>query len=835
MNAARLWRGLSIGVLVMATLANLPALRLAAEPFSPARRAVAALPGVQTVTYDARSGRVTFLMGAALYRPGAAVRGNPAAIALEFLARYPQLYGLADPAHELALLRTTGDGLGQVHVRLRQQYRGLPVFGRSLYVHLDAHGDVIGTNGHIAPDLALDTTPALGAPAAEALALRAAAESSQGTAAAARATLVVYVDDDDRARLAWQVEVWDPAGPSVDRYFVAARGGEILAVIPRLATDKVRELYDAQNRENLPGVLIAQEGEIPRDPAAKSAYEKMGLVYDYYLKTHNRDSIDDRGWTLVTVVHFSQDYNWNFWDGQHIVFGDPDVSIRGASGAFALDVVAHETTHGVVQFTADLIYHNQSGALNESYADLFGVMLDREDWHYSEDTPYGSWYPTPWAHDLEDPTLGGAYDPNDIWGSYGQPAKMSDYANFPDTREGDWGGVHTNGGITGHAAYLVAQSMGGDVAGRVPVEHIWYRALATYLTENSDFWDFATAIRQSASDLQDEYPGAVQAVEDALVAVELDGERPAPAPTPSPTPRRGATPAPLPTPANTAGCSELVKNGGFEDRRPDPWVEHGGADYALIADQWPHTGQNSVWLGGIDAEADQDTFQYIYQDVTVPANARSATLTYWRWIHPRLSDPHAGAATFPVLLADTHGQIVATLETLSSADDGDTWAQSSLDLRRYAGKTVRLAYTANIVHGNVSSLFVDDVSLLACTGDQAPTPVPGPGIAVSGLVTDADSGRGISGAGVFVLIPGLSATDATADNRVSRDEIFTYAYADRSGRYTLDKPLARGTVYSLVVLADGYYAVVADDAIDTAQWGDVSEWSELNMEMQQAR
>jgi Zn-dependent metalloprotease len=358
-----------------------------------ARESVAAPPGAPaglTVAYDPAAGNVTFLMGGRLYTPGPAAAATVAA-AFEFLARYPDLYGLADPARELALLRTTGDGLGRVHVRLRQLYRGLPVFGRSLYVHLDAHGTVIGSNGHIAPGLALDTTPALGAPAAEALALRAAARA--GAVAAAPATLVVYVDDDGRAWLAWQVELWDASVPARDRYFVAARGGAILAVIPHLATDKVRELYDAENRENLPGVLIAQEGEIPRDPAAKSAYEKMGLVYDYYSETHNRDSIDDRGWTLVTVVHFSQDYNWNFWDGEHIVFGDPDVEVRGASGAFALDVVAHETTHAAVEYTADLIYRHVGRAQRVVRRRLCAMSTARTGTQRGH--PYGSRYPTP--------------------------------------------------------------------------------------------------------------------------------------------------------------------------------------------------------------------------------------------------------------------------------------------------------------------------------------------------------------------------------------------------------------------------------------------------------
>lgn len=783
--------------------------------------------------FDARYGNVDFAMGRFAYEPGPAVRGSPAAIAVDFLTQHRDLYRMTDPARELAVVRTTSDALGQVHVRLRQEMRGVPVFAHSLYVHLDALGHVIGTNGHYVPDLALDTTPAIAAQVAEALALTAAGGADALVAGPAR--LAIYADAGS-PQLAWQVEVFSPRGPERAWYFIAARGGVLVDVVPALMTDRQREIYDAQNEDNLPGTLIASEGERPRDAAARSAYDKAGAVYDYYRETHGRDAIDGRGGPMMIVVHFSQDYNFNFWDGRHVVFGDPDTRVRGASGAFALDVVAHEMTHGVVDYTAGLIYRKQSGALHESYADTFGVMLDREDWHYSEDAPFQEpYWPTPWAHDLEDPTLGGVYDPTDPY-PLGQPAKMSDYADMPNTRDGDWGGVHTNGGIPSHAAYLVAQAMGGDVAGRVPVEHIWYRALVTYMTEQSDFYDFARAVLQSAKDLEGAYPGATAAVEAALEEVELAGtEQGTPAPEPSATPRRG-TPVPQPTPARVAGCSELVGNNGFENPRPDPWVEHSGISAGLIAGDWPHTGKQSVWLGGLD---DAETFQYIYQDVKIPANAEQATLSYWRYLHEKVGARGAAEITFQSVLADTRGNIIAELESFSSADGDDTWRQSVLDLTAYAGKTVRLAFTANTAPGNLSSLFVDDVSLQACTGNEAPpgpTPQPPGGIAASGHVVDYGTGDGIPGATVYVLRPGISATQAAEDGVVSlRSEVFTTGVADRDGVFALADPLAYDTTYSIIVLAHGYYAVIADDAIVTGDWGAVSAYDGLWVEMQPAR
>jgi bacillolysin len=849
MSARKLIRVFMLITLSVATIVSLLSTAVVAEPSQPSARAVAQLQsraaGALQASYDPRYGNVTFFMGPMPYAPSAAVRGNALATAIEFLVQNKDLYQMQDPARELALLRTTSDQLGQVHVRLTQQYDGVPVFARSLYVHLDARGNVIGTNGHYVPGIDISTTPALGADAAADLAVKAA--GTPGAVVRGKPVLTVYVDDGGVAHLTWSVEVVDWSVPSRTLYFMAARGGEVVHAIEMLETAKDRVTYDAGNQEELPGQLVGREGEIPNEAGAEAAYNNAGLVYDFYANAFNRDSVDNQGLTLVSTVHYGQNYGNAYWNGQQMVYGDGDESVIKPY-EFAYDASAHEMTHGVTDYTAALIYESQSGALNESFSDVMATATEGKNWTIGEDvwTHDTNIWPVPYLRDMKDPHLGNncdggpCYLPETPRWPPGQPDKMSEYANLPVDREHDSGGVHKNSGIPNHVAYLFAVGMAGSdaqsltPAGLEPMGQVWYRALTTYLTESSNFEDFRVAMLKSADDLKDKYPNAPAAMQSALEGVELTGENQGPQ-APTPTPQQRGTPVPQPTPNKTAGCTELVQNPGFENRKPDPWVQQTGLSDPLITDFRPHTGKLGVWLGGTD----QEGFQFVYQDVAIPANAKQVTLSYWRNLHQQFVDgaDTPGEATFQVLLANTNGEIVAEVETFSSTQGDDQWTQSSWDVKKYAGKTVRIAYTANMVVNNISSLFVDDVSLLACTSGTAPTPVPtgNQGITVSGQVVDADTGRGIAGVTLWFLKPGVSATDAAGNGRVDPEEVFTSGLTDRSGNYQLDAPLAHDTVYSVIVIAQGYVPLVLDDAVNTAEWGDATEVTGLDAQMQQAR
>src|SRR5262245_56383016 len=156
------------------------------------------------------------------------------------------------------------------------------------------------------------------------------------------------------------------------------------------AGQKRRTIYDMQHQwQPLPGQLVRGEGDpAVADSAANEAYDGLGATYDLFSEVFDRNSIDDRGMRLDASVHHGEDYDNAFWDGRQMVFGDGD-GILFIGFTKAIDVIGHELTHGVTQFSADLIYHNQSGALNESYSDVFGSLV--KQYYNKEDVTQADW------------------------------------------------------------------------------------------------------------------------------------------------------------------------------------------------------------------------------------------------------------------------------------------------------------------------------------------------------------------------------------------------------------------------------------------------------------
>ncbi len=146
----------------------------------------------------------------------------------------------------------------------------------------------------------------------------------------------------------------------------------------------------ANNGDLLPGTLVRPEGgAATSDVDTDNAYDLSGVAYDYFFTNHGRDSFDNLGGTIVSTVHYRLDYQNAFWNGEQLVYGDDYAS--------ADDVVGHELTHAVTERSANLLYYMQSGALNESFSDIFGETIDLEDglgddsvgvrWLMGEDLP----------------------------------------------------------------------------------------------------------------------------------------------------------------------------------------------------------------------------------------------------------------------------------------------------------------------------------------------------------------------------------------------------------------------------------------------------------------
>lgn len=266
----------------------------------------------------------------------------------------------------------------------------------------------------------------------------------------------------------------------------------IMAAIPSPDATRHRLIYDmkeSNNRFRLPGDLVRSEGDEPTDDdAVNEAYDYAGATYDFYKEVFDRNSIDDRGMSLISTVHFGRRFNNAFWNGEQMTYGDGDgkVFVRFTK---SLDVAGHEMTHGVVQHTANLIYQNESGALNEHFADVFGILV--EQWHNKQTVEDSDWFigaeimaPKLKVKGLRTFTAKKAFKNNAVLGTDRQPKHMDDKFTGTD----DNGGVHINSGIPNHAFYLVATELGGyawEKAG-----DIWYRALLR-LNRFSEFQEAA--------------------------------------------------------------------------------------------------------------------------------------------------------------------------------------------------------------------------------------------------------------------------------------------------------------------------------------------------------
>ena len=261
-------------------------------------------------------------------------------------------------------------------------------------------------------------------------------------------------------------------------------------VEPAAADGPAWVVHTAHNGSTLPGDVVRR----PADPASgdlavDEAADGLAASLQMYADVYGRDSYDDAGATVVATVHYQQDYDNAFWNGEQLVFGDGDGKIFDRFTK-AVDVLGHELTHAVTERTAGLVYEGQSGALNESVSDVFGSCLRQR--LLGQDAVAGDWLigaglflPGVQGRALRDMAHPGtAYD-DPVLGQDPQPGHMDDYVETTD----DHGGVHINSGIPNRAFQLAAVAIGGSAA--EGAGRIWYAALTGDLPAQSDFAGFA--------------------------------------------------------------------------------------------------------------------------------------------------------------------------------------------------------------------------------------------------------------------------------------------------------------------------------------------------------
>jgi bacillolysin len=476
------------------------------------------------------TGLATFI-GAERNRPipaPAAFNAKPEDRALTFLTAHGAAFGLkATPDLRVKRVQSS-DEVGMDHVRFQQLHHGIPIAAAEIIVHLQGP-NVLAVNAKTLADLdRVATVPAIQSAEASRVVRELLAKHLALTNALLTEPALEILNRGllDRTRgptrLAWFIEA--TRADSRRFFWVDAQTGKVLLHFNQFAHALDRRIYTANCTSSLPGSLVRLEGGPPTgDADADNAYTFAGDTYNFYWAEFGRDSYDGAGAPLISTVHWTPvsgqcNYPNAGWNGEQMVYGDDYAS--------ADDVVAHELTHAVTEHSANLFYYMQSGALNESYSDIFGETVDLINgrgtdtpevrWLLGEDLPIGA------IRNMMNPTM------------FGNPGKMSDPEFTCEDPGGDGGGVHSNSGVPNHAYALMVD--GGAYNGHTitgigltKAAHIEYRALTTYLISGSDFLDNYNALYQSCNDLIGTYgitASDLVQVQNALLAVEMTNRWP---------------------------------------------------------------------------------------------------------------------------------------------------------------------------------------------------------------------------------------------------------------------------------------------------------------------
>lgn len=481
---------------------------------------------------------VLALMSGVAFQADAASLSDRDAVRLSYQALQAKAgqFGFRSAADEFMPRQITRDALGQVHVRMDQYYRGLPVFGDQLITHMDSKGNLLSINGTLARPYGIEIEPTLSAKQALELAM---ADFGQEVSARPEVKLVVVRLDEGGTYLAWQVKLTDieSATPAAHTYFVNARTGIFEWDFDSLETeaavgvghslysgdvpldtdrglanytlnDSVRgnsQTTDMKNGTSGNGVDFTDDDNdwgngksTDRASAGVDAAFGAAVTWDFYQETFGRKGIRNDGKGALSRVHYSSNYVNAFWSDSCfcMTYGDGDGV--NASALVSLDVAAHEMTHGVTAATAALVYSNESGGLNESMSDIMGTAVEFYAVANGVTTPAEYW-------------IG-----EDIW----TPTKPADALRYMDTPKKDGRSidhyrnykrgldVHYSSGLPNNVFYLLANGGKNSTSGTtvVPIgldkaQAVFYRALTTYWGARSTFSKGAQGTFQAATDL----------------------------------------------------------------------------------------------------------------------------------------------------------------------------------------------------------------------------------------------------------------------------------------------------------------------------------------------
>jgi Zn-dependent metalloprotease len=486
------------------------------------------------------------------------------------------LLRLVNPKDELKLTNSTTDKEGLTHIKYEQYFENIPIWGKELYVHLDSKDNIYLINGKTVPTFENFTTNTNILSESKIVEISSSDLSKTCHIEEIPAQfkelmhysaptlqkyiwcdnkehkpyLVYFVNIRPNIRDNWYYFIDAVTGNVLEKYNatnfdgpVTGTGTDLNGVKRNLNAyldkgtyyllDHTKTMFDNSDPNNVKGeifILNNKNTDLTNtsqptiftsstttfsDPASVSMHYSLGLVYDYYKNTHNRNSLDDKGMSIYAILHVTdqgQSFDNAYWNGAFAVFGDGGQACKPWPGA--LDFIGHELTHGVVTFTVPLEYKFQSGALNEAFADWGGTMVDRKNWILGEDIARLSFFPSGCVRDMQNPHNQGTKGDN-VW----LPANMNEFMNL--TIDQDNGGVHYNCGIINKATYLIGNQLGKD-----KLEKIYYRVLFNkYITTQAQFIDMRLACVKSAGELYGASSAEVNAVKSAFDQVGItDGQ-----------------------------------------------------------------------------------------------------------------------------------------------------------------------------------------------------------------------------------------------------------------------------------------------------------------------
>ena len=653
---------------------------------------------------------------------------------------------------EFQVTKVEIDDLKMAHTRVRQTVDSIPIWEGEAIVHLKADGSLSTITDELKESISVNTVPNFTVKQA----IRFALNGYKGKADQTDASLVdVYIfRGKDRDHLVYRIEtprLDGSAETSAPVVFVDAHTGETVFEYDNLQTGTGNSLYSGTvtintssvgstfymedltrkmgtfNMNNTGNTTTGTGGTQSRYTdaddnwtatnarAGVDAHYGARWTYDYFKNVHGRNGINGSGGpgttaaaansatSLITSrVHFGSNYNNAFWYQNKMTYGDGNGTTF--SPLTTIDIAGHEMTHGVTQYTANLTYANESGALNESMSDVFGAMTElysrggvvtSDTWKIGEQ----SYTPSTSGDALrymDNPHLAGngGYTSNDD----------PDHYSERYTGTSDSGGVHINSGIANHAFYLAAAGgthhlSGVTVTSIGPTDaaRIWYRALTVYMTSSTNFSGARTAMLNAATDLFGGSSAQYTTIARTWCAVGV-GTCPGATPTPTPTP----VASPTPTPSG----SNFIINGGFEVSA-SPWVGSGNGYFYTANNNSPHGGTGYIYFGVNNRATGQS-----YQTVSIPSNA-TGTLSFWLNVTSSETTTTTAYDKLFVEVRNTSGTLLTTLATYSNLNKTTqgNYSLKSFNVAAYKGQTVRIQFRSTMDSSITSTFRVDDVSL----------------------------------------------------------------------------------------------------------------------------